>query len=549
MSRNRRRAHPLCPPLPGRQWAVVLLPVLLLGAGCAVVGPDFKRPEPPVPDTWQALADTGREAGIQITTRDAEHAQWWKVFDDPVLNRLIELAYQQNLSLQTAGVRIYQARAQLGIAVGEQFPQSQEVAAGYRGQRVSKNVGVLRDISRVVDVDPSFHVFETGFDAAWELDMWGKFRRGVESAGAALVQQVADYDDVLVSLAGDVASTYTTIRTLQQQLAITRRNVALQKRSLGITRVRFDDGVTTELDVQEATVLLNDTQALIPQITNGLRQAKNALSVLLGMPPGKVDDLVGEPRPIPSPPADVAVGVPAELLRRRPDIRAAELQAAAQSAQIGVAKADLYPSFTLAGAIGVRASDAGDLFSGRSVAGVFNPGITWDVFNYGRIRNNVRVQDARLQELLVNYQNTVLTAYQEVEDALAAFLQDQRQAAYLEKSVRAAKRAGDIAVLQYQDGTADYTRVLNTQTGALRAEDRLVALRGQIVKDLIALYKALGGGWQIRMGRDFIPAATRNAMSERTNWGKILQPEALPADAETLEPPASPPPPLWHPDW
>ena len=526
---------------------LALLPTALALSACVVVGPDFAPPEAPPLAEWPGAAevsfkdDKGDESPV---TREPEtHAAWWRAFDDPALDRLVAMAYAQNPSLQAAGIRIYEARAQLGIAVGEQYPQKQAVGVGYKRQTISKNLGVMRDITRVIDIDPTFNVYQFGFDAAWELDFWGKFRRGIESADAVLLQQVASYDDALITIAGDVANAYTQIRTFEERLTLARKNVTLQRQSLAVARLRFRDGVATELDVQEATALLNNTQALIPQLEIGLRKSKNALSLLLGLPPGSLEDLLGNSGAIPRPPPDVALGIPAELLRRRPDIRAAEMQAAAQSAQIGFAKADLYPSFTISGSVGLRASDISYLFEPQSIAGIFNPGISWNLFNYGRIMNNVRVQDARLQELIFSYQNTVLTAYQEVEDALAGFVQEQRQAHFLAKSAAASERAVGVALLQYREGTADYTRVLNTQTSLVRTQDQLTASRGQIVLNLVALYKALGGGWQVRDGRDFVSPTTRQTMAERTDWGRLLKPGAVPEGEDALSPPPSPEPP------
>ncbi len=513
---------------------------------CTVVGPDFIPPEAPALEAWQMVAEADTAGGTRLSPAAAPDHQWWTVFDDPVLDRLVATARTQNLTLQTAGIRIYEARAQLGIAVGSQYPQSQQVGASFERQRISESRSVIQDIERVVDIDPTFDDWRLGFDAGWELDLWGKFRRGIQSADANLIEQIANYDDVLVTLTGDVATTYTTIRTFEERLAFARENVALQTEALGIARLRLRDGVATELDVEEATVLLNNTRALVPELENGLRQSKNALAVLLGLTPPAVEALLDGPGAIPSPPTDVALGAPADLLRRRPDIRAAELQAAAQSAQIGVAQADLYPMFTLSGAVGLQASDAADLFTGQSFVNVVNPGFAWNIFNYGRIKNNVRVQDARLQELLTNYQNTVLTAYQEVEDAAVGFVLAQRQAAFLAESVAAGERAARIALLQYKDGTADYTRVLNTQSALARSQDRLVATQGQVLANLIALYKALGGGWQTRVREDYIPDATRDAMADRTDWGDILTPAALPEDQS---PPPPPEPFEQRPDW
>lgn len=520
--------------------------------GCALVGPDFVVPSAPIKDHWvrTAVADHAEYSGVSEQRQPS--IEWWRRLDDPTLNKLVGMAYQQNLTVRMAAVRIYQARAQLGIVVGDRFPQSQKVGAGFKKERVSDEVGILKDISTVIDVDPAFQEWTIGFDAGWELDLWGQVRRGIESATANLVAKIADYDDILVTVTGDVATVYVTIRELQEELALARKNVNLQADSLRITKLRLKNGVTTELDVDEATALINATKAEVPAIEADLAKAKNALAILLGVPPGNIDSLINRPGAIPRPPAAIGIGVPVDLLRRRPDIRAAEMRAAAQAAQIGVAKADLYPQFGISGAIGVAASDFSDLFTGKAFTGLINPGIQWNILNYGRIRNNVRVQDAKYQELIVDYQQTVLKAYAEVEDALTAFLKAKQQALYLSRSVTAAQKATRIALAQYQDGTADYTRVLNTQTAALHTEQRLVAARAAVVTNLVAVYKGLGGGWQPANERPFLPQATKNQMASRTNWGGLLDEDAITPDQRALADPPSPrvrPQQVQQPDW
>ncbi len=529
-------------------WAVA--PLLF---GCTVVGPDFETPDAPESPAWQetegdggALAEqagvTSGKASVTLDQAQPVPDDWWKVFNDPALDRLIGQAQRQNLTLHAAGVRILEARAQLGIAVGEQYPQTQQATAGFERRRISENVGVLRDITRVIDIDRTFNDYSVGLDAGWELDLWGRFRRGIEAADANFVAQIANYDDILVALAGEVAVSYTAIRTYQELLFLTKQNIDDQKEGLRLAQVKFKNGTTTELDVFEATALLHDTEATIPELVTGLRQAENALSILLGLPPGGLDDLLPAAGQIPAAPADVSIGVPAELLRRRPDIRAAELQAAAQSAQIGMAQADLYPAFTLSGAVGFSSSDLTDLFQGKSFTGGFNPSFTWNIFNYGQIRNNVRVQDARLQELILNYQNTVLTAYQEVENALVAFVQAQLQSEQLRKAVTASKNAVRIALVQYRQGTADYTRVLNTQSALLRGQARLAQSQGNEVSNLISAYKALGGGWQVRQDQDVVPPEIIQTMRDRTDWGGLLDDDEIPKDDRALNPPPSPEP-------
>ncbi len=509
-----------------------VLPALLGSflAGCVLVGPDFVPPAAPAKARW-----TDTTAGINSRAQPA--IDWWQRLNDPVLTRLVETAFAQNLTLQIAGVRIYQARAQLGIVLGDRFPQSQKVGGGFKEERVSKNIGLLKEVADLVDFDPTFEEWSIGFDASWELDVWGKVRRGIQAAAANLGAQIANYDDVRVMIAGDVAVAYITIRELQEELALARRNAATQASSLEITEVRFKDGVTTELDVQEATVLLNNTKAEIPGLEADLAKAKNALAVLLGVSPGELDGALDRPGAIPRPPAEIGVGIPADLLRRRPDVRAAELRAAAQAAQIGVAKADLYPQFGITGAVGFKASDFGDLFTGRSFTGLINPGFSWDFLNYGRIRNNVRVHDARYQEAIIDYQQTVLKAYKEVEDALTAFLKAKQQALYLARSVAAAQKGTTIALDQYKEGTADYSRVLNTQTALLHAEQRLAAVRADVVTNLVALYKALGGGWQNGNADSFVSQANRDQMAARTNWGTLLDSDSVAPGERALLPP------------
>jgi NodT family efflux transporter outer membrane factor (OMF) lipoprotein len=323
---------------------VAALGTLLLLGGCTKVGPDFVKPDAQVADQWS-------EAGeLQLNATESDHADWWLGFNDAVLEKLVNEAYDQNLNLQIAGLRILEARAQLGLAIGSAWPQQQQATMDAIYSVPSDNTAGSAALNDTWN-------YGTGLSIGWEIDFWGKFRRGIESADAALLASIADYDTVLVSLTADVANTYVVIRTFEERLAIARENVKIQERSLRITDVRFRNGATTELDVQQAKTLLLNTQAAIPALEAGLRQAENSLSILLGKPPGQVRQLLGPEGRIPSPPTEIAVGIPADLLRRRPDVRGAELQAAAQSALIGVAKADFYPSVALLGSIGLAATE------------------------------------------------------------------------------------------------------------------------------------------------------------------------------------------------
>jgi len=479
-------------------------------------------------------------------------SEWWTVFQDPVLDKLVALAYAQNLDLRIAGVRILEARAQLGIAVGNQYPQLQQARGGVQRQEISENA------ANTLGGDLSYWDYQVGFDAAWELDFWGKFRRAVESGVAGVEATIALYDNALVSLTAEVARAYVQLRTFQERLAYARENVKLQERGFQIANARFEGGAVTELDVQQAKSLLKGTQARIPRYEAGIRQTKNALAVLLGRLPYEIDAVVGpEVSPIPKAPQQVAVGIPAELLRRRPDIRYAERALAAQSPLIGVAKADLYPHFELFGSIGLHSTSArftkaggvngsnfGDLFDTDSIELFAGPSLRWDFLNYGRIRNQIRVQDARFQQLLVNYQNVVLRAAQEAEDGIVSFLKTQEEVNYLVESVQAYARSVDLSQIQYREGLTDFQRVLDSQRFLAQEQDLLADTRGSEAQSLIALYKALGGGWEMREGKDFVPLKTKEEMENRTDWGRLLTPaavESLPKKEDQVK---------WHwPDW
>jgi NodT family efflux transporter outer membrane factor (OMF) lipoprotein len=507
------------------QSMLCLLMLAFLVSGC-MVGPDFVKPDAPLEDVWTQQEDS------RIKTEAADNREWWTVFDDPVLNNLIEQAYQQNLDLQVAGLRILQARAELGVAIGSQYPQSQQMTGSAEAVGQSRNstfTGALESFS---------YPYSLGLDAAWELDFWGRFRRGVESANASLYATYANYDDVLVSLIAEVASTYTQIRTFEQQLAFARANVKIQEKSFELATMRYEGGETSELDPTQAKALFKQTQATIPQFEAGLRQAKNALAILLGIPPIEIQHILGPPKPIPIAPPEVAVGIPADLLLRRPDIRRIELAAAAQSARIGVAKSDLFPRISLAGSFLFMTSDKGgevtnnasfsDLFSSDSITYFVGPKIQWPILNYGRIRNDVRVQDARFQQFLVEYRNTVLRAMQDVEDGMVGFLRAQEQQIFLTESVKSYQRAVDLAQLQYIEGLSTYQRVIDAQRFLTQQQNQLASAKGAVVTNLIATYKALGGGWELREGRELVPAKTQEQMRQRTDWGNLLPPEEHP---------------------
>ncbi len=514
-----------------------------------MVGPNYEEPVAPLQEDW---ADPGHPS---VQRGKAELTHWWKAFNDPVLDQLVDQAYRNSPPLQAAAVRVLQAQAARGVAIGLLFPQRQEAAGSFSWNQISENsgrpevqnskwgsrlgwvgdpLGTLGE--RAVGppgIDPAFHNWDVaGLSVGWELDVWGRFRRGIEVADAAVLASLASYDDVLVSLIGEVATNYVLVRTLEAQLEIVRRNYDIQKSSLTIVQQRRAGGTATELDVAQAEAQLNDTEARIPAIEASIRQTQVALCVLLGMVPQDISKLLGAPRPIPAPPASVQVGVPAELLRRRPDIRRAERLLQARSAQIGIAAADFYPSFSLVGDIGLSAEHFSDLWRGDSLQAFAGPSFRWNILNYGRIENNVRVQDAGFQAAISEYEGLVLQAQGEVEVALAGLVGAQRQIVPLTGSTEAAARAVDVATQQYKGGVADYIRVLVAQDFLITEQSRLIVTQGAAAQNMVTLYRALGGGWELRDGNDLVPAEIKQQMQQRTNWkGMIDADRVFPASA------------------
>ncbi|HTJ90575.1 MAG TPA: efflux transporter outer membrane subunit [Acidocella sp.] len=508
-----------------RQLLIMSAAIATSCSGCTLVGPNFKTPKAPLAPTYLGVG------GQKLPEKAPELRDWWHVFEDPALNHLETLAYEQNLTLEAAGARVLEARAELGIATGNLNPQVQAINGTLSYNRLSH-----QDIYSSAAPAEDFWRATLGPELEWELDFWGKFRRGVESATAAYLASIASYDDVLVSLLGDVATTYLGIRTLEEQIAIARANINIQRRALSIAQTRFNEGSTTRLDVYQAQDVLAATEAQLPRFETQLAQGKNALLVLLGMAPQTLDPILDQSSGIPTPPDNVVVGIPADLLRRRPDVRAAELLAAAQSAQIGIAKADLYPAFSLFGTVGLAATDAppstlSDFFTYKAVTFSFGPSFHWNVFNYGRITNNVRVQDARLQARLIDYKNTVLTAQEEVENAIASLVFSRQEADFLRRSVGATRGALKLALDQYHEGLVDFTTVLTTEQNLLQAETSLAAAIGAGASSIARIYRGLGGGWEIAENNGFVNPATREEMTQRTDWGNLLPPESRPKPA------------------
>lgn len=487
------------PAAPARATQWVLLLVVVMCNGCTAycdcrdwvrnglkVGPNYCEPAAPVAEDWIDAADERVSSGY------ADAAEWWLGFHDPVLNGLVQSAYAQNLTLREAGMRVLEARAHRGVAVGSLFPQGQSINGEYARVQSSANLANPPPVR-------NFNDWLLTGDLLWELDFWGRFRRAVEAADANLDASVENYDDVLVFLVSEVAATYVNIRTLQQRLEYARANVAVQQGMFDIANAKFANGLVTEVDPQQARLVLTRTEALIPQLESALRQQNNLLCFLLGIPPRDLLPELKEGK-IPAVPTSVAVGIPGELLRRRPDVRRAEREVAAQSAVIGIAVSDLYPHFTIRGSIGYEAANLSRLFMPTSNVGIIAPGFRWDVLNYGRFVNNIHAEEARFQQLALAYQNTVLRANQEVEDGLTRFLNSQEETLKLAESVQAADSATSLVTTQYDAGRADYNRVFILQDILVQQQDAFAASQGNNALSLIAVYRALGGGWQIRLG-------------------------------------------------
>jgi NodT family efflux transporter outer membrane factor (OMF) lipoprotein len=445
------------------------------------VGPNYEPPPGAVAATW---IDDGEP---RLSTETDDLSTWWTVFEDPILDRLIADAERQNLDLKAAAAHVLEALAQRNIAVGNLLPQSQRALGGYAHlQHPARSLGIpIRGLT---------NIWVAGFNATWEIDFWGRYRRALEAKTATLDANVADYNSALVTLFADVATSYVNVRLAQRRQQLLRRNIVLLKEELEIAVARFQKGATTELDVQQGRLNLAQTESSLPPLRISLRQANNQLCLLLGIP---TQDLGFTDAPIPSAPAEVAVGIPADLLRRRPDIREAERKVAAQSAQIGVAESDLYPRFSLVGFVGYGANQFSRLFSANSLLGLIAPTFQWNILNYGRILNNIRTEQARYTADVFTYQKTVLQADQEAENALIAFLQAQEQAKRLEESVAAAERSVAIVVAQYRAGTVDFNRVYTNQSALVTQQDQLASAQASIALNLIALFRALGGGWPV----------------------------------------------------
>jgi NodT family efflux transporter outer membrane factor (OMF) lipoprotein len=490
----------------GKPVLALCLAVFL--TGCTVVGPKYVQPTADLQPSWSEIETASLKSDPPVDPR------WWKTsFNDPVLDGLVESAIAENLSVRSAGLRVLQARQQLAIAMGNRYPQTQQLTG--EAQSNTTDIGTTEQ-------------YNLGFNVSWEVDFWGRFKLAVQSAAAQFDASVADYDSVMLTLLADVARSYLIIRTDQQRLQVAETNVELQEESLRITTAKFDAGATSGLDLEQATTLLYNTRASMSSVQQSMQQTKNSLAFLLGRPPQDLGDLLDESRPIPTVPLDIAIGMPQELIRRRPDIRTAERQLAAQSAQIGIAAAELFPQFTIGGNIGMSSQNGlSDLVNSNGFGLNFFGMFKWNIFNYGRIKSNVRFQDALFQQLLVDYRNTVLQAQVDVENAIVAYLRSQQQLAEYNAAAESAQRAVTVSTAQYEDGLVNFNTVITTLNSLRQQQDLLATTQGAVATNLVQVYKSLGGGWEVREGQapdEMLPEATKDEMRDRTKaWEKVLK--------------------------
>ncbi len=514
--------------------SLAILSVLGLSA-CTTLGPDYVHPEQSaLPSDWSV------EKAAQDTQQSEQKLQqWWQQFNDPTLNQLVEMANQQNLDLEAAGLRIVQARSLLGISSGLQYPQMQTVSG---------------NLARAYVNDQGVNNAALSFDAGWEMDVWGKYARGIESAEAGYYASIASYHDIMVTITAEVARNYINYRTFQERILLSRRNIEIQERVVSITQVQFDSGNVTELDVQQAKNQLFNTKAAQPSLEIAMKQSRTALALLLGVLPEEVEKLLqsdgfaqrmadyenqfkssgrkpalsgsDERSIVPRPPL-LDNKVDANLVMRRPDLQVSEMQARAQSAKIGVAETALYPSFSLFGSIGINSTvpDGSSFSFSDSLTMVVGPTFSWNIFQYGRVKNNIRFEDARFQETLTNYNKKVLQAVNEVTNTLEAYDLYLEQKSLRLQSVNSSIRAFNISMTQYENGQISFERLLNSVEKMTRAEDSYASIKGNVANQVVALYKALGGGWEAQTGRPFLSETIAKQMQDRSDWDGLLDEE------------------------
>jgi len=475
------------------KFRFVTVGFILLAGGCTV-GPNYHKPDLPVPAAWMEAQQNGSDM------RSVELARWWSAFNDPLLNSLVDRAVSSNLDLRLAEARIREARASRAVTASGAWP-TVNVSGSYTRNRASENA--IGAPAQGAVVAPSFgganidqNLYRSGFDASWEIDVFGRVRRSIEAADATVGATVEDRRDVLVTLLGEVAKNYIDLRGFQRRLAVAHANLMTQQDTLELTQVRFQAGLASDLDVAQQEAQVNTTASQIPTLESSLKQAAYALDVLLGLQPSALwSELVKETE-IPVLPPEVVVGLPSDLLRRRPDIRRAERQLAAATGQVGAATAELFPKFFLTGVGGLQSVSASDWFTRGSRFWSIGPTISWPVFDAGRIRANIEIRNAQQEQALTQYEKSILSAFQDVETALVNYANEQVRFRSLTDAVAANRRAVTMANELYVRGLNDFLNVLDTQRSLYVTENDLTQSQATMASNLVALYKALGGGWE-----------------------------------------------------
>jgi NodT family efflux transporter outer membrane factor (OMF) lipoprotein len=525
--------HPTLPLVPGLARAAAFAVAALL-ASCTV-GPDYEEPQVAAPESFGEMPTqdpaTGAGNPSVATDRPLDLAAWWTSFQDPVLDDLVQRAIDANPTLRQAEARVREARARRGIAESALWPDLDATASAIRSHS-SGNTSATTPGSSFVP-GREITLWQAGFDASWEIDLFGGTRREIEATDAELAAGIEDRRDVLVSLLAEVARDYVELRGSQRQAAIARANLQSQQETLDLTRARLRAGLVSDLDVARAEALVRATESRLPELDSVSRQAIHRLAVLLAQTPASLLPDLLPAAPIPIAPPLVAVGLPSELLRRRPDVRRAERVLAAATARIGVAVADRFPKFTFDAAYGVSAKETSMLDENDSRYWSFGPSLTLPLLDFGRRSGEVEVRNAIEEQAAAAWEQTVLGSLREVEDALVAFSREQTRRTSLAGAVDSNRRAVDLATVLYERGNADFLSVLDAQRALFATEDALAGSDSTVASDLIALYKALGGGWEIEA--DAGPFPRRGEPGERS-----LDLTAPPATAQAPETAAAP---------
>lgn len=461
----------------------LLVDVIFLITGCTV-GPDYKPPEMEIPQEWQPSS-----ANVFSTVPDANNAGWWKIFADEDLDELVRQATQNNRDIKAAFYRVEASRALRDFTAGRYYPEIN--ASG------SYSRSLFRGLTQVAASSQPLDIYSSGFNFLWEIDLFGKIKRSIESSQASYQASIEDYRDVMVTLLADVCSNYIELRTIQARIKYAKDNVEIQRKTLELTKSLYQAEIVGELDVSQAEFNLANTESEIPTLLTAEEASLNRLAVLLGELPGSLRNEISSYKSLTDVKETINISLPVDLLRQRPDIRRAERALAAQTATIGVAEADLYPALQLSGYFqtqSLKFSGLGNVSDNKAYS--YGPGLTWNIFDGSRIRNNIKIQEAVTAELLAEWQNTVLVAVEDVQNAMYAYMQQAKRQQLLEDSVAASLRSVDLVQSLYKNGLTDFQNVLDTQRTLFLQQDNLAISNGLLLQDIVLIYKAFGAGWQ-----------------------------------------------------